>query len=166
MFLEAVLYSPQISWVKFFRLIVLFLGSGLVWFAGLNLFFIYSGAQSILGNTDYQSSKFIKVFTEYEPLPRMAADTSIVWKGLLVVGFMAALAFYIINPGLKGKWPKRGLVFGLVHWLLMAPWFEFYLPYNVMHEPMTLVLLEGLLWLCVTGTLGLFMSFVLNYKTM
>jgi hypothetical protein len=94
----------------------------------------------------------------------MATAPSVVWKGLLVVGLMAALAFYIINPGLKGRWAKRGLMFGAVHWLLMVPWFEFYLPYNVMLEPMSLVLLESVLWLCITICLGLFMSFVLNYK--
>lgn len=37
----------------------------------------------------------------------------------------------------------------------MVPWFEFYLPWNVMHEPATLVLLEAALWLAVLLTVGL-----------
>lgn len=147
------------------RYIILFIGSGLVWFGALNVFFVYSGAQSILGNTEYQSSKFIKTFTEYEPLPLMATDPSVVWKGLLVAGLLAAIAFAIVNRNLEGGWLKRGVIFGMIHWLLMTPWFEFYLPYNVMHEPILLVVLEGLLWLGVLLTLSFFMSFVLNYKS-
>jgi hypothetical protein len=154
----------QSTILKQLRYLILFIGAGLVWYLGLNLFFIWSGAQGVLGNPEYQSSKFIKTFTEYEPLPLMAANPSIVWKGLLVVGLMAAIAFSIINPYLKGGWLKRGAVFGIAHWLLMTPWFEFYLPYNVMHEPILLVLLEAGLWLCIMLMLGLFMSFTLNYK--
>ena len=137
--------------------------SGLVWYLGLNLFFVWSGMQAILGNPSYQSSKFIKVFAE-EPLPLMSTDPSIVWKGLIFVGLLAAIAFSIINPYLKGRRLRRGLTFGVVHWLLMAPWFEFYLPYNVMLEPIALVLLEGVLWFFVMVILGLFMSFTLNFK--
>lgn len=150
--------------MKQVRYLILFIGSGLVWYLGLNLFFIWSGAQNILGDPKYQSAKFIKTFTEYEPLPLMAADPSIVWKGLLVVGLLAAIAYSIIDPYMKGGWLKRGITFGFVHWLLMMPWFEFYLPYNVMNEPILLVLLEGVLWLCVMIMLGLFMSFTLNFK--
>jgi hypothetical protein len=150
--------------MKLPRLIILFPGSGIVWYGALNLFFVYSGAQNILANPDKQSSKFLKVFTEYQPLPMMATNPSIVWKGLLLVGFLTALAFSILNPYLKGNWLKRGMVFGFIHWLVMTPWFEFYLPYNVMHEPLSLVLFEAALWLCLTLTLGLFMSFTLNFK--
>ena len=116
--------------VRYLRLVVLFFGSGVIWFLGLNVFFIYSGAQRVLGSPDYQSSKFIQSFTG-QPLPRMAVDNGIVWKGLIVVGIGAALAFCMVNAGLKGSWAKRGLKFGFAHWLLMTPWFEFYLPYNV-----------------------------------
>jgi hypothetical protein len=154
----------QLTILKQIRYLILFIGSGLVWYLGLNLFFVWSGAQNVLGDPEYQSAKFIKTFTEYAPLPLMAADPSIVWKGLLVVGLLASIAFAIINPNLKGGWVKRGFIFGLVHWLLMTPWFEFYLPYNVMHEPILLVLLEGGLWLCVMLIMAMFMSFTLNFK--
>lgn len=150
--------------LKLLRPVILFGGSGLVWYGLLNLLFVYSGAQNILGNPEYQSDKFIKAFTEDQPLPLMATDASIVWKGLLGVGFLAAVAFTIAGPHLKGGWIKKGLTFGAVHWLLMIPWFEFYLPYNVMHEPVLLVLFEGALWLCLTLGLGLFMSFAMNFK--
>lgn len=37
----------------------------------------------------------------------------------------------------------------------MVPWFEFYLPWNMMHEPAPLVLLEMALWLGVLVVAGL-----------
>lgn len=148
---------------RFFAALFICLTTGLMWrWAGLQLFFISSGAQNILGNSAHQSSKFINAFIA-EPLPRMAIDSSVLTWGLFVVGFLLAIAFLIVNTYLKGGWLKRGLVFGMVHWLVMTPWFEFYLPYNVMLEPLMLVLLEAFLWLCVALVLGLYMSFVVNY---
>ena len=52
-------------------------------------------------------------------------------------------------------WWKRGLRFGIVSWVLMAPWFEFYLPWNVLHEPAPLVLLELVCWAGVLLIVGL-----------
>jgi len=48
----------------------------------------------------------------------------------------------------------------------MIPWFEFYLPYNVMNEPLSLVLLEGLLWLLTIVTVYCITSFIYNFKVM
>lgn len=146
------------------RRLLLFAGTGFVWFFALNLLFVWSGAQNILGNPAHQSSKFIKTFTEYAPLPRMATDNTIVWKGLWVAGIFLAAAFSFVNKAMKGNWLRRGITFGLIHWLVMVPWFEFYLPYNVMYEPLPLVLFEGLLWLGVTLIIGIYMSFITNYK--
>lgn len=146
------------------RNIIAIATTGLVWYVAMQLFFVWSGAQKILGNPAHQSSKFIKAFIEYEPLPLMATDSSIVWKGLMVVGAFLAIAFLLVNHGLKGGWLRKGLLFGLVHWMMMTPWFEFYLPYNVMREPFPLVLLEGGLWLCVALITGLYLSFVVNFR--
>lgn len=145
---------------KWLRYLLLFSGTGIVWYYAMQLFFVWSGAQSILGNQHYQSTKFIKTFVEYEPLPYMAFDKWFVLKGLVIVGALSALAFVISGQGIKGNRTARGLKFGLVHWLLMTPWFEFYLPYNVMHEPGLLVLLECALWLCVAIVTGMYMSLV------
>lgn len=147
------------------RLLLLFAGCGVVWYYAMRFFFVITGAQNILADPARQSSKFIKNFTEYEPLPRMAADNMMVLKGLMIAGVLVALVFTFLNAKLKGHWIKRGLVFGCMHWALMTPWFEFYLPYNVMHEPLPLVLLEAVLWLGTTLTIGLFLSLVMNFRT-
>lgn len=151
---------------QWIRILVLFAGSGFVWYDVMQLCFVYSGAQEILGNPQYQSEKFINVFMSYEPLPRMAKDPYLVVKGLMIAGFFAAGVFLLINDKLKGNWLLRGLTFGFIHWALMTPWVEFYLPYNVMQEPLLLVILEAVLWLCVTLVTGLFMSFVMNFRNL
>jgi len=149
---------------KAIRIFIALSGCGWVWYLAMRLFFVWSGAQKILANPKYQSEKFIKTFTEYEPLPRMAINSSILWLGLMIVGFFVASAFIIVNNKMSGSWVKKGLLFSVVHWMLMTPWFEFYLPYNVMNEPLPLVLLEAGLWLCVAIVMGLFLSFTLNFR--
>ena len=146
------------------RRIIGCLTTGIIWCAFMKLFFIVSGAQQILADPARQSTKFLKVFMEYQPLPRMATDGGIVWEGFFICGFLTTCVFLIVNNALKGSWPKKGIVFGLMHWALMTPWFEFYLPYNVMNEPLSLVLLECLLWLLTLVCTGLYMSLVLNFR--
>ncbi len=149
---------------KKIRILILYLTTGLVWGAFMQLLFVASGAQQVLADPARQSSKFIKAFTEYPPLPRMAGDSSFVWKGFFVCGLLAATVFLVVNSRMKAGWMKRGLLFGFMHWALMVPWFEFYLPYNVMNEPMSLVLLEAGLWLVVLLLTGLYMSAIMNLK--
>jgi len=149
---------------KTLRTIIIFLTSGAAWYYLMQLFFVWSGAQNILASPARQSDKFLKTFMEMEPLPRMATDRYFVLKGFFVIGLFFAAAFAIINPRLKGEWLQRGLLFGAVQWMLTTPWFEFYLPYNVMNEPFALVLLEGALWLGVSLCMGLMLSFIANFK--
>lgn len=146
------------------RIIILYLTSGPVWCICMRLLFITSGAQQVLASPAYQSSKFLRVFMEYPPLPRMAADALLVWKGFFVCGLLAAGVFTVMSKHIKGSWLRVGSTFGLIHWSLMIPWFEFYLPYNVMHEPLPLVLLECFLWLVTLQLLGIYMSLVMNFR--
>jgi hypothetical protein len=149
--------------MRFVRKLVLCFSSGIIWCVSMRLLFVYSGAQTILANPAYQSGKFLRVFTEYEPLPRMAGDPGILWIGFIVCGLPASLAFLLVNAKMSGSWLRRGIVFGLIHFCLMAPGFEFYLPYNVMHEPLELVLFESLLWLITLILLAIYMSFIINF---
>lgn len=146
------------------RKIALFLITGPAWWLGVLLFFVYSGAQQYLGNPEYQSEKFIKVFAVLEPLPRMGENAYFIWIGMLVIGFFPAFVFLYLEKILKGKWWQKGLKYGLIHWALITPWFEFYLPYNVMREPLPLVLFEVFLWLLVALFLGQIMAFIISFR--
>lgn len=119
----------------------------IVWYAGILL--VFGPAQSILADPAYQSKKFLVVFTQMEPLPKMYLQPIAFYVGFLIVGTAFSLAYHLIGRSLPGKSLYKGAFFGFGAWLLMNPWFEFYLPWNVMHEPIGLVLLEMVLWFIV-----------------
>ena len=139
------------------------LTAGAVWYFAFNLCFVWSGAQNILGDPARQSAKFIKAFVEYQPLPRMV-DITILWKGFFLCGLLSSIAFLLVGNNNKHVWWKHALRFGAIHWLLMIPWFEFYLPYNVMNEPLSLVFFETAIWLAVLMLVSFYLSFVVYFK--
>lgn len=121
--------------------------AAVVWYAGILL--VFGPAQQLLADPAYQSQKFLDVFTRIEPLPRMVVQPGAFYAGFLIVGTAFSFAWHLTGRWMPGKPVKKGALFGFVAWLLMNPWFEFYLPWNVMHEPILLVLLEMVLWLVV-----------------
>lgn len=145
------------------RKIVAVLTTGVVWYFAFNLCFVWSGAQGILGDPALQSSKFIKAFIEYQPLPRMT-DVTILWKGFFLCGLLSATAFLLVGNVQKRIWWKHAIRFGIIHWLIMVPWFEFYLPYNVMNEPLLLVFFEAAIWLVVLMIVSCYLSSVVYFK--
>lgn len=134
------------------RGVVAGLAGGLAWLLGLTIFF--GPAQGILADPDRQSEKFLRVFSEIEPLPR-TLDITVLVVGLLLIGTIHGMVYAFLGDRLHGSVIRRGVTFGLIAWALMTPWFEFYLPWNVMHEPMPLVLLETFLWLLVQLLVGI-----------
>lgn len=137
--------------------------AGAVWFGALTHFFVLSGAQAVLADPSRQSEKFIAAFSE-EPLPLAAESPYLLFVGFVLCGAIAAAVFSILNDRFSGGVIRRGLIFGGIQWALMVPWFEFYLPFNVMREPLPLVLLEMALWLGVMLSVGMWVSFVLNFR--
>lgn len=144
--------------MKLVRILAAGLAGGLAWFIGLTVFF--GPAQAILSDPTLQSAKFLSVFTEIEPLPRVVTQPSLLFVGLAVIGVIHAAVFAALRNGLPGRGWRKGASFGLAAWALMVPWFEFYLPWNVMHEPLALVLLEAVLWAAVLQLVGLAIAVV------
>jgi hypothetical protein len=68
------------------------------------------------------------------------------------------MVFAYLRRGLPSGVVARGLAFGTIAWALFVPWFEFYIPWNLMLEPTALVLLEMLCWAGVLGLVGLAIS--------
>jgi len=126
---------------------------GVAWIVSLSIFF--GLGQAILANPLYQSQKFLFVMTQLEPLPRAAQVWWILPVGLLVIGTLYGIVYHFVRSAFPAwPWWRKGLSFGLLAWALMVPWFEFYLPWNVMHEPFLLVILEMALWLAVLLVVG------------
>lgn len=146
-----------------FRKLLALLLCGFIHYFGLLLFFVFSGAQAILANAAYQSPKFLNAFFGPENPPRMAEDSALIYKGFFLVGLCFAGTFILLNQRLSGNWLRKGFFFGCIAWLMMIPWFEFYLPYNVMREPLSLVVLESALWFCVCQLTSCSTSFILNF---
>jgi hypothetical protein len=110
-------------------------------------------AQSILANPKFQSEKFLAAFTT-EPLPRGTDAPWILPVGIFVISLFYSAVFGFLQDKLPGNRWRKGFTFGVIAWALMAPWFEFYLPWNVMREPFGLVLLEAVCWLGVMMGVG------------
>jgi hypothetical protein len=142
------------------NILILFLTGGMLWYASFMLYFLVSGAQNILSNPAYQSAKFLYVFMQHQPLPRVDLDPWILYAGLYIVCSIMLIVFVNVIDAIKGNWLSKGLKFGFINWALAIPWFEFYLPFNVMHEPLLLVLLEALLWLATLVTVAIVFSFI------
>ena len=142
--------------IHFLRVVVSGLVGGIAWIAGMIFFF--GPAQHILADPRLQSAKFIAVMGEIEPLPRMAGSLWIIVVGLLMIGVIYGIVFSFIGPLFSGNSLLKGIKFGLISWALMVPWFEFYLPWNVMHEPALLVLLEIMCWAVVMLLVGMSIS--------
>lgn len=134
------------------------LAGGLAWIVGLMVFF--GPAQAILANPAFQSQKFLYVMGQLEPLPRTAEVWWLLPVVLLAIGILYGIAYHFVRRAFPDSpWWSKGLKFGLLVWVIMVPWFEFYLPWNVMHEPFMLVMLEMALWLAVMLTVGITVAF-------
>jgi hypothetical protein len=137
--------------------IVTGVAGGIAWTAGMLIFF--GPAQAILADPERQSEKFLAVMADPVHPPRMVESFWIVPAGLMVLGFVYAIIFTVIERGIPGKsTTARGLAFGAIVWALAFTWFEFYLPWNVMREPAALVALELLCWLGTMAFVGLAIS--------
>lgn len=144
--------------MKLVSIIAAGIAGGLAWLLGLTVFF--GPAQAILADPALQSAKFLRVFTEIEPLPRVATNPWVLPLALTIIGVIHASVFAALRQGLPGRGWRKGSTFGLAVWALMVPWFEFYLPWNVMHEPLALVLLEAALWALVLQLVGIAIALV------
>ena len=135
-----------------FRFPLAVLAGTIGWLLGSTLSFV--PAQAILADPSVQSEKMIAIFATLEPLPRITAP----WQMILLVGVVSlflTLAYRLARPNPVDPWWRRGIGFGSLAWLLMVPWFELYLPWNVLHEPMLLVLLEAACWWITLTCAGL-----------
>jgi hypothetical protein len=142
------------------RIIRAGVAGAIAWWAGLML--LFGGAQGVLGHPALQSSKLNAIY-EMPPPPRIASEPWLLPLGILVVALIHAATFAYIRLALPRGIVRRGLAFAAISWALLVPWFEFYLPWNLMLEPTALVLLEMVIWAGVLMMVGIAISFGLGH---
>jgi hypothetical protein len=128
---------------------------GIAWMIGIVLFF--GPAQALLTDPERQSAQMLAAFTG-DPGPRVQDAPWMLVAGLLVIGILWGWVYaWLSQQGAAwdAPWWARGAKFAAVGWVLMVPWFEFYLPWNVLHEPAPLVALEMACWAGVLLCVGL-----------
>jgi hypothetical protein len=126
---------------------------GIAW--QIAMIVVFGLAQFTLANPDWQSAKRIAVFQTMQPLPRTTAQPFLLPFGLIGISIIYAAVHASIRTSLAGSALRRSMKFGSLLFAVMVPWFEFYLPWNVMHEPFPLVLLECLCWFVVLQCVAL-----------
>ena len=119
------------------------LAGGIAWRLAMRL--IFGAAQIMLTNPSWQSVKMLNAFT-LSPVPRTSRQPELLWIGLVVIGVFWASIYRFLSVRWDPPWWRKALAFWLVSWTLMVPWFEFYLPWNVMLEPFPLVAVELFCW--------------------
>lgn len=137
------------------------LAGGAGWWIGFQALFM--PAQAILADPGRQSAKFLTVFLTLPPPPKTSVIPWLLPVAFLVFGLIQAGVFHAIRPVLPRRTWLAGLAFGAIAWALCFPWFEFYLPWNVMAEPAALVGLELVLWAGTMAVAGL--AIALAYET-
>jgi hypothetical protein len=93
-------------------------------------------------NEAIQSPKVQAVWDELEPLPLMISNPVAFALVLALLGVVHGLVFALIVGGLPGRRLKRGLLYGLIIWLMSHLFFELNGPYGLLGEPMPLVGVE------------------------
>ena len=136
---------------------ILFAGAagGVAWRTAMRI--IFGSAQRFLTDPLLQSPKMLNAFM-LAPVPRTSHQPGLLWVGLISIGILWTLAYRALSALWRPPWWRKGLLFWMISWSLMVPWFEFYLPWNVMLEPFPLVLLELVCWAGVLLVVGLTIS--------
>jgi hypothetical protein len=109
----------------------------------------YTAAMPLLFNAQYQSKKVLDVYQTIQPLPLLTTNIGIFLAGSLIVAITRNLVFTRLYNGIPGIGIRKGLAWGLVVWLIMIIYAEFYTAVNLLGEPLYLAVFESLLQLPV-----------------
>lgn len=98
-----------------------------------------------------QSRKLIAVWTQIEPLPLIVANPAPMIAGLVLFGVAHAAIYGWLAPA----WPQgvlpRALRFAGLTFVLSYLFFEFFTPFNLLGEPLVLVLAELGFWAVIAA---------------
>ena len=93
-------------------------------------------------NKELQSPKLTTVWEVLEPAPLMMSDPISFGLAMAVLGAAQGVVFVLVASALPRGVVKRGLTYGLIVWLLSTLAFEILGPFNLLAEPVPLVMVE------------------------
>lgn len=103
---------------------------------------VYTAANPILFNPQYQSAKVIAVYQSIMPLPLLSSNPAAVVAGWIIVSMVRTLVFAWFYNGIPGTGVRKGLSWGLAVWLTVVLFSEFYSTINLLGEPLYLAAFE------------------------
>ena len=109
----------------------------------------------ILITSPAQSKKLIAVWTELHPLPLVVQEPLTIIVGLLGFGLLHAYVFHWLRPALPRGVLRSALAFGGLVFSTMFLFWEFFTPFNMFGEPLSLIALELAFWVLIALADGL-----------
>ena len=105
--------------------------------------------RGILLDPSRQSDKLIAVWTGLEPLPLVVSNPPMITVGLILFGVAHAFIYRWLSPawptGIVARaWRMAALVF-----VLCFLFWEFFTPFNMFGEPVSLIALELVFWAAI-----------------
>ena len=150
----------DISWP---RLIAGALLGAFVWWLGIR--YVFGAIGPYLADPELQSEKFIAFWRDFKPPPRHVLDPWVWAQGLPLVTFFYSLVYGLLRPMMNFDGIlRRGLFIGALYWMIGSVWFEFVTPWNFLHEPLGLALLELGAWAITMALTGLAVAFSHEYR--
>lgn len=111
-----------------------------------------------------QSAKLIAVWTRLEPLPLFVTKPHVMLLGYVLFGIGHAVLYRSLAPAWPDGVVPRAWRLTLVIWSLSYLFFEFLGPFNLLGEPVGLVMLELSFWAAAAFAESLVVVLLMPYR--
>jgi len=118
----------------------------------------------ILIESSSQSQKLIAVWTELEPIPLVVDNPAPIITGIILFGVLHAYLFKWLSPVFPNGVFKAGIRFGGLVFVMTFLFWEFFTPFNLFGEPLHLIALELIFWLCIAFADGFAISAIIGKR--
>jgi len=105
-----------------------------------------TGQTGLLFNPAFQSHKVIAVWKEIQPLPWLITTPGLILGGAVVLAVGNAFIYRSVAPAWPASTASRVWRLALVIWAMGPVFFEFFGPFNLLHEPPYLTAIELTFW--------------------
>ena len=109
-----------------------------------------------------QSNKLIAVWTRLEPLPLISTKPATMLVGLVLFGVGHALIYRWLAPAWPAGVAPRATRLGALVCFLSFGWFEFFTPFNLFGEPVSLISAQLLFWAAAAAAEALVVAAIME----